>query len=100
MSMAPSVFWCRHSKASKSHKCVECGDEIKPGERYERYTGVWDKKFNTFKTCGACVALRSALIDGGLEHEDIEFGRLHAAYEEAKRSGFRLHPLQLLAMQA
>jgi len=46
-------------KARKEHKCCECHRTIKPGEHYQRVTGVWDHDPNTFKTCTECADLAS-----------------------------------------
>lgn len=44
--------------ARKPHKCEECGCAIQSGEKYERAAGKWDGRFDVFKTCCRCLALR------------------------------------------
>lgn len=50
------------SKARKTHICTECGRTIHPKETYERFTGLLDNKFHTFKTCSHCFAARQWLV--------------------------------------
>lgn len=46
-------------KARKDHKCCECQRTILKGETYESVSGLWrESGFDTFKTCGHCVAAR------------------------------------------
>jgi hypothetical protein len=42
--------------ARKAHRCIECQDEIKPGERYQRTFMVADGVGSTHKTCAFCAA--------------------------------------------
>jgi len=56
----PDCFSEKMVTARKEHKCCECGEAIKPGEKYEKATGVWDGKWDTFKTCFLCVRVRNA----------------------------------------
>lgn len=74
-------------KARKVHRCCECRGTIQPGERYSCLSGLWDGRFEVYKTCLECIELRRdvrALMhkspyDGGpaLGHmyEDIFEGR-------------------------
>lgn len=50
--------------ARKEHKCCECQRTIKPGERYQLYSGVWEGAGMSFKTCRECHAIREAIKDG------------------------------------
>ena len=45
--------------ARVEHYCCECGDTIQPGSKYQRIKGVWDGKWETFKTCTPCATVRS-----------------------------------------
>ncbi len=49
--------------ARKEHRCCECGRVIQPRERYERATGLWDRKegLQTYKTCPHCLVARGWL---------------------------------------
>ena len=53
----PILFVERHPIAKKTHKCCECGGNIKPGEKYYRATGVWDGELSSFKICPDCEGL-------------------------------------------
>ena len=50
-------------RASKAHRCCECGHTIPAGDRYQYTSGVWDHRGDSFKTCVSCAALRGALYD-------------------------------------
>lgn len=51
--------------ARKSHKCMECGDTIANGDRYERVSGKWDGDVSTYKTCAACAEIRGVFFCNG-----------------------------------
>lgn len=51
--------------AKKSHKCIECDIEIKPGQRYEVVSGFFDGEFFRQKTCLLCAELREAFCCDG-----------------------------------
>lgn len=44
--------------ARKEHTCGECGETIRKGEKYERYTGIGDGVMFTAKTCMLCTEIR------------------------------------------
>lgn len=44
--------------ARKEHRCYECRETIKPGDRYEYFSGIWDGKPSAYKTCASCVEIR------------------------------------------
>lgn len=54
----PSLFFESRHTARKEHKCYECRRTIRPGEQYESVRGVWEGRFEFFKTCQHCLALR------------------------------------------
>jgi len=41
--------------ARKPHKCCECLEEIKPGQKYEKIFSVFDGGIQTYKTCEFCA---------------------------------------------
>lgn len=47
--------------ARKEHSCCECGTKIQKGVVYQRITGKWDGRIDTFKTCEKCADLRDSL---------------------------------------
>lgn len=51
----------RMVRARVKHKCLECGDEIKPGSTYQRVSGKWEGEFSSMATCAPCAAVRAAL---------------------------------------
>jgi len=65
--------------ARKPHICCECRRAIKPGERYQVISGLWEGEWSTYKTCESCADLRDALESvwcvplGGLRGEYIEY---------------------------
>ena len=51
--------------ANKKHKCIECGEIIKVGQKYEYVAGICDGKFQQYKTCDICVKIRNEFIPYG-----------------------------------
>lgn len=49
-------------RARKSHKCCDCGREIKPGETYNYAKWLTDGYFMEAKTCAQCQAAAGWLI--------------------------------------
>jgi hypothetical protein len=46
-------------KARKDHRCVECRETIAKGQKHEYIKGLWDGRFDTFRTCLSCVEIRN-----------------------------------------
>jgi len=69
--------------ARKRHRCCECRGEIRPGEKYERISGVWDGEPMRFKTCLDCVLLRTELSD----KEGFQFEELWESVTESQDPG-------------
>ena len=42
-------------KARKEHKCCECNDTIKLGDRYEYIFSIFEGDVNQYKTCEFCA---------------------------------------------
>ena len=51
--------------ARKTHYCIECGEEIKPGDRYEYVVGKWDGMLETISTCSICLKIRDEYCPHG-----------------------------------
>ena len=66
-------------KARKEHRCCECGDLILPGAIYENATGLWDKKWKTYKTCRPCSQIRKDFMECGFIYTTL-WETLHDAY--------------------
>ena len=64
--------------ARKSHKCGECGDEIKPGSTYERVFMVFEGHPEIHKTCQVCLNVRNSLFEN-----EWTFGRIWDDIREA-----------------
>ncbi len=56
---SPEFYAAATRTARRAHQCEECRGSITLGDRYENVSGKWDGSFNTFKTCGHCVNLRT-----------------------------------------
>lgn len=51
--------------ARKPHQCVECNEQIDPGERYIYSRGKCDGEFFDAHTCLICEEVRKAFVCGG-----------------------------------
>jgi hypothetical protein len=49
-------------KARRPHRCIECHQEIVPGEQYELVKGMWDGRIDTISTCSICLEVRKAFF--------------------------------------
>lgn len=63
--------------ARKLHKCCECDEQIKPGEKYELVQGKWEGQMDKFNTCIPCSNIRNDYCPNG-----YEFGGLSEAIWE------------------
>ena len=48
--------------ARKDHKCCECLEPIRPGQKYERIFSVYDGAVNAYKTCEFCAKEYKAIL--------------------------------------
>ena len=67
----PAFETQKECRARKSHRCDECRREIECGELYERYTGMWDGKISTYKTCTDCLSVRTKMFTEGFFFQRI-----------------------------
>ena len=67
----PSFSNQKNCTARKPHRCNECRREIAPGELYERFTGMWDGKIDTYKTCTDCLSVREKMFPYGHVFMDL-----------------------------
>lgn len=72
-----TVYTMKVVAARKAHRCTECGEDIAPGVRYERVTGLWDGRWSTHQTCLSCVEIRNHF-----ECEGWLFGQLWSDLED------------------
>lgn len=49
----------KRSKATRTHKCDQCGGKIKGGQKYERSWSLSDGEAATVKTCNQCLNPKS-----------------------------------------
>lgn len=66
----PDVIRITHPISRTEHVCVECGEVIQKGEKYEHVRGLWDGYWDTIKTCWPCKLIRDSFCSswsyGGL----------------------------------
>jgi len=59
----PSVYRvATYFARRKEHRCIECCEKIKIGDKYEYVFGVWDGEASQHKTCMRCVLIRDKLF--------------------------------------
>lgn len=73
---APSVYRESFPIARKAYKCCECGTLIRPGQKHQVFTGLWDGVWQTFRTCLPCYNIREDYC------ECAPFGKLYEAFYE------------------
>lgn len=54
----PEAWRSIYRTARKIHSCIECGEEIKPGQIYRYESGIWDGRADSHKTCKPCYLVR------------------------------------------
>jgi len=62
----PVLYAETYPRARKEHRCSECGVVIERREKYCRSSGLWDGRFETYKTCMVCDDIRQTLFCGGV----------------------------------
>lgn len=67
------VYKAEWRVAGRSHKCVECGHAIRPGDRYEYVSGCWEGRWAHFQTCELCAKIRRELCTSGCDHGWLDF---------------------------
>jgi len=66
-------------KARKPHKCCECNEAIKVGDKYEYYSILFDGRWTHHNTCLICMEIGEAFCcDGRL------FGELWSGFDESE----------------
>lgn len=80
----PKLYEEREQRARKEHKCCECRQIIKIGEKYHSAGGIWVDRFSRYKWCANCDALRRTWFE---QTDDcVCFGELHSWCEQAELS--------------
>ena len=80
---SPSVAESKMRKARKHHICCECNQKINPGDRYQEIKGCWNGEWARYKTCEPCADLRDLLEQDLYSDENIAFGYLDEAAQNA-----------------
>jgi len=58
----PTLYTVTRPVARKQHRCCECRQLIEPKEQYVRTDGLWDGRFDAFKTCMFCYAAHASAL--------------------------------------
>lgn len=56
-----TVWKVKERTARKAHKCYECDDAIPKGARYQFISTLYEERWDTYRTCLACVEVHRAL---------------------------------------
>lgn len=66
-------------KARKAYQCDECNEAIRPGERYEYTSTLYDGDWSCFRTCLPCVGIRRDFFGCG-----FYYGRMREDFRECQ----------------
>lgn len=77
---APRAFSSEVRTARKLHRCVECGADIRPGERYQYVSGIWYDGPADFKSCLGCCQLRH-FVESHAKY-CVAYGHLYAEFTD------------------
>jgi len=86
MGDTPSAYKEKWRLARKPHKCCECHGTIFYKEKYHYFSGVWDSRGDSFKTCKECYDLREEVSVDCCYDERPCFGEL---WEYISESDFK-----------
>lgn len=83
MSEQPQVFSTKQVKARKPHKCCECHEDIKKGDLYQYYSGIWDEPAS-YKQCTRCaeIFIEATRLDAGVFGDGVGFTELRMWFLE------------------
>lgn len=71
MSESPVVYRSESRRANRQHICCECRGKIFRGETYHHFTGLWDGRWDTYKTCLVCDGLRNEINSTIKDYENL-----------------------------
>jgi len=83
----PEFFTEKMVTAHKEHRCCECHELIKKGDRYELVRGKWDGSFGTYKTCRICAQIRKDFMSCGWTYGDLWSDLAEALAEKNPETG-------------
>jgi len=66
-----SEIWNIYPKANKKHLCGECGEDIVPGDNYEKASALFDGTIDVHKTCILCMRIRDDLCPCGFHYGNL-----------------------------
>jgi len=81
----PTMYTVTRPVARKQHRCCECRQPIEPKEQYVRTDGMWDGRFDVFKTCMFCYTANASALGFIREDyflQDPPFGELWAWFAD------------------
>lgn len=94
----PTFYDSATVKGRKDHKCAECLRVIPKGELHEYAKGLWDGRFDDFRTCETCQELirecgitcycHELLMDE-LDERDYPDSQLVRAFFDRRRANYR-----------
>lgn len=84
---APETHITSHPTARKPHRCCECRELIKSGQRYERVFGKWDGRIDTYLTCELCAEIRQQFCCDGWLYTSLWEGMREQAFEHLQMAG-------------
>jgi len=79
----PSIYSDTVRKARREHKCCECGQIIKIGDRYHLFKGCWEGRWGEYKTCMECDEIKDEVLSLYRCDEVPAFGELREWAREA-----------------
>lgn len=72
----PDAFHQYTRTAHKQHRCCECSRDIKPGDQYIEFTGVWNHTPGRYRWCRACDEVRKEVFSELDSDAKVAFGDL------------------------
>ena len=90
----PEWYTERIVAARKDHRCCECTDVIKIGERHQYVAGKWNGDVGQYRTCLSCAELRAETASEFNDYSTPAFGSLGCCYmqdliEDARAKGWK-----------
>lgn len=67
----PEFSTTTRPRARQVYRCIECGDPIVRGENHECVSGMWEGRFDTFRTCLICARIRDDFCRHGFTYGEL-----------------------------
>jgi hypothetical protein len=68
--------------ARKPHQCTECGETIPVKAKYQRVTGKWDGRLDTYHFCLMCHEASGEFFEGGERCFGVLWDEMISNWEE------------------